>query len=115
MSDVEISAGGSLKVSKKVIADIISSCVKETEGVAYVASKGGIADKLAGNTNEESIKISMSGDVLAVSFGIVLKNGYNAVKTAETVQESVKNAVASMLGLTITKININIVNVVFDD
>ena len=115
MNDVEISEGGSLKVSKKVIADIISSCIKETEGVAYVASKGGIADRLAGNTNEDNIKITTIGDVLSVSFGIVLKSGYNAVKTAETVQESVKNAVASMLGLTIAKINVNIVNVVFDD
>ena len=52
-------------------------------------------------------------DVLSVSFGVIIKSGYNAVKTAETIQENVKNAVGSMLGLTVAKVNVNIVNVEF--
>ena len=43
----------------------------------------------------------------------LIKSGYNAVKTAEAIQENVKNAVASMLGLTVAKVNVNIVNVEF--
>ena len=44
---------------------------------------------------------------------VIIKSGYNAVKTAEAIQENVKNAVASMLGLTVAKVNVNIVNVEF--
>ncbi|MBR1749584.1 MAG: Asp23/Gls24 family envelope stress response protein [Ruminococcus sp.] len=113
MSDVEKNAQGALKVSREVIADIVSGCVKETEGVARIALKNKIVNKLANTKKEESIKITMIGDVISVSFGVIIKNGFNAVKTAETIQENVKNAVASMLGLTVAKVNINIVNVEF--
>lgn len=113
MSDVEKNAQGALKVSREVIADIVSGCVKETEGVARIALKNKIVNKLANTKKEESIKIAMIGDVISVSFGVIIKNGFNAVKTAETIQENVKNAVASMLGLTVAKVNINIVNVEF--
>ena len=113
MSEVQSNAQGSLKVSKGVIADIISSCVKETEGVARVSGSNEIVRKLAGSKNEETIKIALIDDVLSVSFGVIIKNGYNAVKTAETIQENVKNAVGSMLGLTVAKVNVNIINVEF--
>ena len=113
MSDVEKNATGALKVSREVIADIVSGCVKETEGVSGIALKNKLVNKLANTKKEESIKIALIDDVLSVSFGVIIKNGFNAVKTAETIQENVKNAVASMLGLTVAKVNINIVNVEF--
>ena len=113
MSDVEKNATGALKVSREVIADIVSGCVKETEGVSGIALKNKLVNKLANTKKEESIKIALIDDVLSVSFGVIIKNGFNAVKIAETIQENVKNAVASMLGLTVAKVNINIVNVEF--
>ncbi len=116
MSEVGKTINRSLRVSEDVIIEMIANSAMEVDGVAAIARrKKNPARLLTNNKNVRAIKIELAGDVLAVSIGVVLKNGAKAVVTAENVQDKIKNTIQNMLNLTVTKVNVNIVNVLSDE
>ena len=50
-----------------------------------------------------------------MTMGVILKRGAKAVSTAENVQDKVKSTVQNMLNLTVTKVNVNVVNVLSEE
>ena len=116
MSQSEKNVNGSLHVSEDVIVEIIANAALEVDGVHAIARRKKNPTRLiTNNKNTRAIKIELAGDVLAISVGIILDNGAKAVVTAENVQEKVKSTVQNMLNLTVTKVNVNIVNVTSDE
>ncbi|MBR6874089.1 MAG: Asp23/Gls24 family envelope stress response protein [Ruminococcus sp.] len=112
MSQVDKNVNKTLRVSEDVIIELIANSAMEADGVSAIArAKKNPARLITNNKNVRAVKIELAGDVLAVTVGIILKNGAKAVTTAENVQEKVKSAVQNMLNLTVTKVNVNIVNV----
>lgn len=116
MSQVGKNINKSLRVSEDVIIEMIANSALEVDGVAAIArAKKNPARLITNNKNTRAIKIEQAGDVLAVSLGIILKAGSKAVATAENVQDKVKSTVQNMLNLTVTKVNVKIVNVVAEE
>ena len=88
----------------------------EVDGVAAIAKRKKNPTRLITNSkNTRAIKIELAGDVLAVTMGVILKRGAKAVSTAENVQDKVKSTVQNMLNLTVTKVNVNVVNVLSEE
>ena len=100
-----------VKISNDVIATVAALAATEVEGV----------DSLSGNATAESVKkygikngskgveIDFNDDkAVSCRLGVTMKFGYSIPETCAAVQDKVKNAIESMIGLNVTNVSINI-------
>ncbi len=104
-----------IKISNDVIATIAALAATEVEGI----------DSLSGNATNESVKkygIKNGSKGVDVSFndegssvncrlGVTMKFGYSIPETCALVQDKVKSAIESMIGMEVTDVSINIADV----
>lgn len=103
---------GSIKVSDSVILKIAEVAATEIEGVdcnGQSLAPANTKTKMFG-----SVKCKLSGDTVALALDIVMLEGFNAVTVAESIQKSVKSAVQSMTGFTVTKVDVNVAGIKFN-
>ncbi len=107
-----------VKISNDVIATVAALAATEVEGV----------DSLSGNATNESVKkygirngskgvnveFNDEGKSVYCRLGVTMKFGYSIPETCVTVQDKVKNAIESMIGLEVTDVSINIGDVNVD-
>lgn len=107
---------GTLKVSEDVIATITRLAVSEIKGVDALEPPGANFKKVFIKQSEnDAIKIRLTGDVVEISLGVTVKFGYNVVAVAEQIQETVKSSVQSMTGVTVARVNVFIAGVAFEE
>ncbi len=105
---------GTLKVSENVIVTITKNTANEIPGVAAIATKPLSFNSIVRPKADSSdVSVVMLDGVAKISMSIVVKNGYNIVNTCEQIQERVKAAVQTMTGVTVSKVNISVVDVDF--
>ena len=104
---------GSVQIADEVVAMIASLAATEVEGVSAMA--GNITNELIGKVGVKSlskgVKVQVAGNTVKADLALCLEYGYNIPETCSKVQEKVKNAIENMTGLTVTDVNIRIVNV----
>lgn len=101
-----------LYVSEDVIAKVITNAAESVRGVAGIAkSPKNPLRLLLAKENYGKMNIRLDGDVLSVSVGIILDSEAHAVETAEKVQESIKSGVQNILGLTVARVNVNVLDI----
>lgn len=103
---------GSLKISQDVVASIAKFATMEVDGVDAV-STGNIGVKgLITKTNyAKAIKIELSEEVVNLEISVIVKNGVKIQDVAGAIQQNVKNAVQSMTGLAVAKVDVIIAGV----
>ncbi len=107
---------GMLKVSENVIATIARLATMEVKGVeSLVNTDNTIKQVLLKKSENNAIKIRLTGDVVEISVSVVVKFGNKVVSVAEQIQNSIKSSVQSMTGVTVARVNVYIAGVVFDD
>ena len=98
---------GSLRISKDVIATITSFATKEIAGVADLAPfTTNIKGWLMKNLND---------DVAVIDIHVILKYGYKIPEVSEKIQAAVKEAVQNMTGIAVSKVNIQVAGIAFDE
>lgn len=102
---------GSIKVSDSVILKIAEVAATEIEGVD--SSGQTLAPANAKTKMFGAVKGKLSGESVALALDIVVLEGFNAVTVAENIQKSVKSAVQSMTGFTVTRVDVNIAGIKF--
>ncbi len=109
--------GGSIKISDEVIATITSVAVSEIDGVCgHMGSIAGeIASKFSKKNTNKGIKVSINENEAVIDINIIVKYGIRIPEIAWEVQENVKKSVESMSGLVVTKVNIHVVGVEFNE
>jgi len=104
---------GTVQIADEVVAIIASLAATEVEGVSSMA--GNITNELIGKVGVKSlskgVKVQVAGNTVKADLALCLEYGYNIPETCSKVQEKVKNAIENMTGLTVTDVNIRIVNV----
>jgi len=101
---------GSVQIADEVVAMIASLAATEVEGVSAMA--GNITNELIGKVGVKSLTKGVKVQVaVKADLALSLEYGYNIPGTCSKVQEKVKNAIENMTGLTVTDVNIRIVNV----
>lgn len=106
----------SLHINQDVIAQIITNCISEIDGVACIAPVMKTPRQIwFRQENFGNIRIGLVDCVLSVSIGIILEEGAKAKAAAEEVQTKVKNSVQTMLGLTVAKVNVTVCGVKFSE
>jgi uncharacterized alkaline shock family protein YloU len=101
---------GVLRIHKNVISSISSIAAMEIEGVKRVGRDfRSRLFALTGNKFSSAIKVEISkNDDVKVEIPLVIKYGYNIPDVANSVQESVRQALEKMSNLSIKDVNINV-------
>ena len=109
-------SNGVLKVSNEVITKIAELAACEINGVASENGKlttyqspVGIGAFLG-----SPVRVSVSKEAVVIDLSIITEQGSKAVNVASAVQASVKSAVQNMTGITVAKVNVNIVGIMLN-
>ena len=107
---------GSLKISDDVISSIAAMAAAEIPGVAELATipvnlKGVIRKSSA----PKSINISVNDDVATIDVYVKLQYGAKIPEVSEKIQRSVKTSVQNMTGIAVSKVNVFIAGIAFDN
>ena len=107
--DVEKNTGaaGSLKISQDVVASIAKFAALEVDGIESVATGNiGVKSLITKTNYAKAIKIELTEDVVNVEISIIAKHGFKIPDVAGAVQQNVKNAIQSMTGLAVAKVDV---------
>lgn len=104
---------GTIKVSDSVILKIAEVAATEIDGVECNGQSLVPANKKAKMFG--CVKVKLSGEAAALTIDIVVREGFNAVNVAESVQKNVKSALQSMTGFTVTRVDVNIAGIKFNE
>ena len=99
------SGARTIRISDEVLSKVASLAVREVEGVAHLAAHGMMTSP---------VTIENLGGAVAVTVRVVLKNGYRAVSVAKQIQQTVKQSVQDMTGVTAVNVNVEVSGVEFD-
>lgn len=107
---------GMLKVSENVIATIVRLATMEVKGVeGLVNTDNTIKQFLMKKSENNAIKIKLTGDVVEISVGVIVEFGNKVVSLAEQIQNNIKSSVQSMTGVAVARVNVYIAGVAFPD
>ncbi len=98
---------GNLKISQEVIASIAKYATLEIEGVESVsAGNTGVKGLITKTNYIRPIKIELLDEVVNVEISVIVCYGVKIQQIARAVQENVKNAIQSMTGLAVARVDI---------
>lgn len=109
---------GSLRISQDVIATIAKYAASEIDGVACIAARPNpvkIKNWISKKVIQAPISIDLNDDVAVIEISVKLKYGAKIPQVSETLQKAVKEAVQNMTGIAVSKVNINVAGIVFND
>ena len=124
MSDKQVVKGnpqeqelGNITVSKEVVAIIAALETIKTKGVVGITSgyRSKSTNVLSRKDLVKSVEVWMKTGEAAITIPIITDYEVGIFKVAEEVQRRVKDAVCSMTGLEVLKVNVNVQGVKFKE
>ena len=109
------SSEGACIVSEEVIAQIACTAAVEVPGVAGMASRLNDIRGLVTTPGNKSVGVVSNENVTIVDVYVNLEAGVRIPEVASRLQRQIKNAVQSMTGNPVTKVNGHIEGIVFED
>lgn len=104
-----------LKISEGVIATIAKVATLDVSGVyGLVSFRKSILGLINKNRLADCIKIELTDEIAAVSIYLKLKYGAVIQETAFEVQKKVKDAVQSMTGIHVSRVNVIVSDIYID-
>ncbi len=106
---------GNVSFANDVLAIIAGLAATEIEGVAGMSGglAGGIAELLGRKNLAKGIKITLNDKVLTVDINMVVTYGYKLHEVSRKVQANVVKAIETMTGLTVERVNVNVLGIQF--
>ena len=108
--------GASLRISNDELTKIAEVAATEIRGVASEGEHLVVSDKnmaqITGKLMPSSpVKAVLKNDSVEVTVNIVVLQGFKAENVAQSVQESVKSAIQNMAGISVSKVNVKIADI----
>ncbi|MBE6903564.1 MAG: Asp23/Gls24 family envelope stress response protein [Ruminococcaceae bacterium] len=103
-------------ISEDVVIGLAMNAAKEIDGVAGFNNKisaSDIKEIFSKKSIGKGVKADIQDNDVEITVFLNVKNGVVIPKVAENVQAAIKNEVENATGLNVTKVNINVVAVVF--
>lgn len=106
---------GSIRIADDVVKVIAGLAAMDIKGVAGMSGgfAGGIAELLGRKNISRGIKVEVGEKEAAIDLSVIIDYGIRIPDVAAQIQESVKNAVERMTGLTVVEANVNVQGVAF--
>ncbi len=102
---------GNIKIADEVVSIIAGLAAADIAGVAGMSSgiTSGLAEFMGTRNNlTKGVKVDIKEKEALIDLYIIVKYGCRIPEVAWEIQEKVKNAVETMTGLNVTKVNIHI-------
>ena len=114
-TDVQQGEMGNVSFANDVLAIIAGLAASEIEGVAGMSGglAGGIAELLGRKNLAKGIKITVNDKVLSVDINMIISYGFKLHEVSRKVQANVVKAIETMTGLSVEKVNINVLGIQF--
>jgi len=108
---------GNVTVSKEVVAVIAAMETIKTKGVVGIASghRGKSPNILSRKDLDKGVEVWMKPGEATITIPIITDYEVGIFKVAEEVQRKVKDAVCSMTGLEVLKVNVNVQGIKFKE
>lgn len=106
----------SLKISEDVIAKIVEVSVndiKEVKGITK--AKFDLTGFLLKSDCQSDIDINVNGDSVEIALGVTVDATCKVKSIAEKIQQKIKDEVQNMTGIIVTRVNVNVDGIVFDN
>lgn len=106
---------GTIRIADDVVKVIAGLAAIEIKGVAGMSGglAGGIVEMLGRKNLAKGIKVEVGEKEAAIDLSVIIDYGVRIPDIAAQIQESVKNAVERMTGLTVVEANVNVQGVAF--
>lgn len=107
---------GNIEVAAEVLEIIASIAATDIEGVASMRGNfaSGMAERLGKKIHGKGIKTDLSEEGLAIDVYCVINYGVSIPKTAQKIQEQVRQTLETMTSLQTQEVNVHITGVHFD-
>ena len=106
---------GSLKISQDVIASIAGYAATDMEGVASLAPMPASLTGWFEKQPLNPIAIQLDDGVAVIDIRLKVKNGVKIPELSKKLQANVKEAVQNMTGIVVSKVNLQIAGVAFQE
>ena len=108
---------GSLKISQDVIFNIANIAANEINGVSSVVCSSTCKSifNFKKNLPARNIKVNISNDSAVIDVFIKVKYNVKIQQVSQLIQHKVKDAVQSITGIAISKVNVHITDIDFSD
>ena len=104
-----------LKISDEVIASITGIATKEIEGVADLVSATNLKGMFKSKPVKSPVLIDVSDDVAVIDVFVKIKQGAKVQTVASNIQKRVKDSVQNMTGIVVSKVNVHVCAIAFED
>jgi uncharacterized alkaline shock family protein YloU len=111
-------AKGSLIISEEVVSSIATNAAKDVDGVSSFSNRpvDVVSTIKNGSLKVMSpVRILQNGDDISVSIYLNLEPNKSIQSVAENVQHNVKDAIQNMTGKLVSKVNVIIAGIDFDE
>ncbi|WP_134683313.1 Asp23/Gls24 family envelope stress response protein [Brevibacillus migulae] len=111
--DLERTELGKVQIAPEVLEVIAGMAASEVEGVAHMSGGfvGDIAERLGRKNIARGVRVEVGSREAAVDVSIIVKYGHRIPEVARNIQDSVRNAIESMTGLSVVEVNVHIIDV----
>ena len=116
-SGVNVEIASNLTISEDVIGIIAGLAAAEVDGVSgmTLGFVDGINQILGSNKKySKGVKVELDNNDVVINLYVIVKYGVKIPDVAFSIQNSVKDSVETMTGLTVKSVNINVQGVTFD-
>ena len=90
---------GTVNINEDVITTVAAAALRDVEGVVNAKN------------DKKTIRVTLGEDSVAVDCGLVLLYGHSVVEIAKNVQNAVTNAIESMTGLKVSRVDVNVTGI----
>lgn len=108
---------GELVISEDVIVSIAINAAKDVEGVSSLSTKPlDVVETIRKGSLKLTSPVRIKDNIsdIEVSIYVNMKPGYKIVSVAEEIQTSVKDAIVTMTGKAVSKVNVIIAGIDFE-
>lgn len=99
---------GEVQIASEVVTAIAGISAAEVEGIET-------AGKLGGKNYSKGVKVDINGNKAELDLAVNMKFGYSIPKVSAKIQDKVSQAINSMTGLEVTKVNVRIAGIASPD
>lgn len=101
---------GTIKISEDVVTTIAGLAAAEVSGVAGMSGgiTGELVEKLGRKNISKGIKAVMGENEVTIDINAIVEYGVNIHEVALELQNSIRNAIENMTGLSVVNVNVNI-------
>ena len=108
---------GFIQIADDVVSNIAGLAATEADGVVRLS--GNVPNELIAKLGKKSlskgIRVTYADNTFTVDVSVIVKFGFNIVEVSRAVQEKVIQALLTMTGLTVSKVNVRVAGVDFSE